>query len=208
MSVLYKGTEGIPADAIVLFDGKDMSNWTKRKDGTPAAWKVENGYMEVVPGHGDILSKELFNDCQVHVEFWLPLMADCKGQARSNSGVYLQSRYEVQVLDSYELDSGFDDCGAIYTQWKPMVNAGRPPEVWQTYDILFKAPRFNELGVKIANARLSVLFNGIWIHNDIEIPQFTGGQFDENIKEPGPLMLQDHNNFVRFRNVWARKLEL
>src|SRR5690606_18910853 len=114
-------------------------------------------YMEVVPKSGDICSKELFYDCQVHVEFWLPLMADQTGQARANSGVYLQGRYEVQVLDSYGLDSGDDDCGAIYKLSPPLENACRPPENWQTYDILFLAPRFNENGRKTDNARISVL---------------------------------------------------
>ncbi len=124
--VLFRGDESIPADAIVLFDGKDLSQWVKRGTNEPAAWKVENGYMEVVPGTGDICTKELFKDCQVHVEFWLPLMADKTGQARANSGVYLQGRYEVQVLDSYQLDSQVNDCGAFYMLATPMVNACRP----------------------------------------------------------------------------------
>ncbi|MGC8863655.1 MAG: 3-keto-disaccharide hydrolase [Armatimonadota bacterium] len=204
---LFKGAESVPADAIVLFDGKDFSGWVKRADrNAPAEWKVENGYVEVVPGTGDVCTRELFTDCQVHVEFWLPLMADATGQKRANSGVYLQGRYEVQVLDSYGLDSKHDDCGGIYRTSAPLVNACRPPEHWQTYDIFFIAPRFNECGVKIANARISVLHNGVWIHHDLDVHEPTGGEIDHNFAEPGPLMLQDHGNLIRYRNIWARKL--
>lgn len=204
--VLYKGAEAVPADATVLFDGTCLSGWKKRGKDEAAAWKIEDGYMEVVPGAGDIVSKELFTDFQLHVEFWLPLMADCKGQARSNSGVYMQGRYELQVLDSYTLDPNIDDCAAIYVLAPPCVNAARPPEEWQTYDILFHAPRFNEHGRKTKNARISVVWNGVWVHNDLEVPDPTGGEIDHEFSQPGPLMLQDHGNLVRFRNVWARKL--
>lgn len=205
---LFKGSEPIPADAIALFDGKDLSGWLKRGKDEPAAWKVENGYFEVVPGTGDIVTKQKFNDFQLHVEFWLPLMADCKGQARANSGVYCQGRYEVQVLDSYELDSKDDDCGGIYKLAAPMVNASRPPENWQTYEIFFKAPRFNEHGTKTTNARISVLHNLIWIHHDLEVPGPTGGEIDHNFSEPGPILLQDHGNLIRYRNIWIRPLSV
>ncbi len=202
---LFSGSETVPSDAVVLFDGKDLSNWVKRDGGQPG-WKVENGCVEVVPKAGDICSKQTFTDCQLHVEFYLPLMADCKGQARANSGVYLQGRYELQVLDSYGLDSTDDDCGGIYTVAAPMVNACRPPEQWQSYDILFHAPRFNHKGVKIANARISVIHNGVWIHDDLEICGPTGGEVDQNYSEPGPILLQEHGNAIRYRNVWVRKL--
>lgn len=203
---LFAGSEPLPADAIVLFDGKDLSAWHKRGSDEPAGWKVENGYMEVVPRTGDICTKQLFHDCQLHVEFWLPLMADASGQGRSNSGVYLQGRYEVQVLDSYTLDSKDDDCGGIYKLAAPMVNASRPPEQWQTYDIFFVAPRVNEHRVKTHNARISVLHNGVWIHHDLEVPQPTGGEIDNNYADPGPILLQDHGNYVRYRNIWIRDL--
>ncbi len=203
---LYKGDECIPGDAIVLFDGKDLSGWHRRGSDEAAGWKVENGYMEVVPGTGDICTKELFEDCQIHVEFWLPLMADCTGQARANSGVYLQGRYEVQVLDSYELEPKDDECGGIYRTAPPMINANRPPEQWQTYEIFFRAPRFNHKGVKTEAARISVLLNGVWIHHDQVMHEPTGGEIDHEFSKPGPLMLQDHGNLIRFRNVWARKL--
>ena len=203
---LFCGSEPAPADAIVLFDGTDLSNWVKCGTQDPAGWKVENGCMEVVPRTGDICSKELFTDVQLHVEFYLPLMADKTGQGRANSGVYLQGRYELQVLDSYGLDSKDNDCGGIYTLAAPMVNACRPPEQWQTYDIFFLAPRFNEKGTKTKNARISVVQNGVWIHHDLEIPQSTGGEIDHNCAEPGPVMLQDHHNLIRYRNIWARRL--
>ncbi len=207
---LYKGSETIPVDAIILFDGKDLSNWIKRGSDDPAGWKVENGYMEVVPGTGDICTKERFADHQLHLEFWLSYMPEAKGQARANSGVYLQGRYEIQVLDSYELDSQEGDCGAIYSMARPLVNACRPPEHWQIYDVFFRAPRFNRnyhpQGVKTQNARISVLHNGIWVHNDLGIPEPTGGEIDRDVAAPGPLMLQDHGNLIRYRNIWVRRL--
>lgn len=205
---LYTGAEAVPTDAVVLFDGTSLDAWLKRGSEEAAAWKITDGYAEVVPGTGDIVTRERFEDCQLHVEFWLPLMADCQGQARANSGVYLQGRYEVQVLDSYGLDSKEDDCGAIYRLAPPMVNSSRPPEQWQTYDILFRAPRFNRLGVKTENARITVLLNGIWIHDSLEVPGPTGGEIDNDFDKPGPIMLQDHGNLIRYRNVWVRKLAL
>ncbi|MGB9619087.1 MAG: 3-keto-disaccharide hydrolase, partial [Armatimonadota bacterium] len=169
---LFKGDECIPADAIVLFDGKDLSEWVSCGSDSPAPWKVENGYVQA--GGGDICTKKLFKDCQLHVEFWLPLMADRPGQARANSGVFLQGwNYEVQILDSYGLKSGAGDCGAIYGITAPMTNACRPPEHWQTFDIFFHAPRFDENGTKIANARISVMQNGVWIHENVEVPHPT-----------------------------------
>ena len=210
VKTLYRGSETIPSDAIVLFDGKDMSGWTKRGSSDPVEWKVENGYMEVVPGTGSICTKELFADHQLHLEFWLPHMPEAKGQARANSGVYLQGRYEIQVLDSYELDSNEGDCGAIYNLARPLINACRPPEEWQTYDVFFRAPRFNRNynpeGAKTKNARISVLHNGIWVHHDLEMPEPTGGEIDRNLATPGPLMLQEHGSKIRYRNVWARRL--
>lgn len=204
---LYKGTEPVPADAIVLFDGKDLSAWTRRGlDETPQ-WKVENGYMEIAPGTGDAVTREEFMDFQLHIEFWLPKLPDAEGQGRSNSGVYLQGLYEVQLLDSYGIDKvSPGDCGGIYNVAPPMVNAARPPETWQTYDIFFRAPRFDEAGNKTASAVVSVLHNGIWIHHNQEIPHPTGGHLDHNHSKPGPIMLQDHGNVLRFRNIWIRPL--
>ena len=203
---LFTGSESRPSDAVVLFDGKDLSRWAKCGSDEPAAWKVENGCMEVRRGAGNICTRQKFTDCQLHVEFWLPLMADAKGQARANSGVYLQGRYEIQVLDSYGLKIGGGDCGAIYGVAPPMVNACRPPEQWQSFDIIFHAPRSDDKGNKTANARMTVLQNGILIHDNVEIPGSTTASMGTDARNPGPIMLQDHGCLVRYRNIWIRPL--
>lgn len=203
---LFVGSEKRPADAIVLFDGRDASKWMNRVTDQPANWKIENGYWEVVPGTGNHRTRQEFGDCQLHLEFWLPLMPDAKGQARANSGVYLQGRYEVQILDSYGLKPGDGDCGAIYGVAPPMVNACRPPETWQSYDIIFHAPRFDEKGELVAKARLTVFHNGVLIHENVEVPSPTRASMDGDNQTIGPLMLQDHGNKVRFRNIWLRPL--
>ncbi len=189
-----------PKPAKVLFDGKDLSQWLARKGGD-ANWTIKDGYMEVVPGTGDIYTKEVFTDFQLHVEFWLPLMADQTGQARANSGVYLQGRYEIQVLDSFGLESQDNDCGAIYKVAAPLVNACRKPEEWQSYDVAFRAARFDGDILK-EKARVTVFHNDVLIHNNLEMPAPTGGALDEDMRKPGPLLLQDHRNPVRYRNVW------
>lgn len=186
--------------ATMLFDGRDLSGWLARKDGE-AKWKIKDGYMEVAPGTGDIYSKQEYGDFQLHVEFWLPLMADKKGQARANSGVYLQGRYEVQVLDSYGLDSQDNDCGGIYKIAKPLVNACHKPEQWQSYDIAFRAARFADGKLK-ETARATVFHNAVMIHNNIEIPIPTGGAVNVDMAKPGPILLQDHGDLVRYRNLW------
>lgn len=201
---LFNGTEPVPADAIVLFDGKDMSQWT-HGNGDPASWKIEDGYA--ITKNADICTKQLFKDCQLHVEFWLPLMAEARGQGRSNSGVFFMGfTYEIQVLDSYGLDSKADDCGSVYSIHAPLVNACRPPETWQTFDAVFHAPKFDVDGDKIANARITVLQNGVLIHDDIDIPYPTPNHDASDPKDPGAIQLQYHGNDVRFRNVWIRPL--
>jgi hypothetical protein len=204
-----KDAEGKPAPpgAIVLFDGKDLSGWVARKGG-PAGWKVENGYMEVVAKTGDILTKEKFGDFHLHVEFWLPLMANAKGQGRSNSGVYLQGRYEVQVLDSYNNETYADgSCGALYKLIAPSKNASKPPEQWQTYDITFRAPRVDAQGKVTEKGRLTVVHNGVPVIDQGTFDRPTGGELDRNLGTPGPVLLQDHGNRVRFRNIWLKPLE-
>lgn len=204
--ILFTGDETRPADAVVLFDGSNLSEWVKAGSGEPAKWKVEHGYMEVVPGSGNICTKKEFGDCQLHVEFWLPLMADAKGQARANSGIYLQGKFEVQVLDSYGLKSQNNDCGAIYGIAAPLVNACRPPEHWQTYDIIFRAPKFDAKGKKTSKARLTVFQNNVLIHDNVEVPNTTSAGINNEKGALGPLMLQDHGNPVRYRNIWLRPL--
>lgn len=204
---LYLGSEAVPKDAIVLFDGKDLSKWVRCGTDQPAGWKVENGYMQVVAGTGDICTKQHFKDCQLHVEFWLPLMAETHGQERANSGVFFMGwTYEIQVLDSYGLQPGNGDCGAIYSIKPPMVNAARPPEQWQTYDMVFHAPRFDATGKKTANAHITVFWNGVLIHDSAEIPSPTPDHSSAEPTGPGPIELQDHGYLIRYRNVWVRPL--
>ncbi|HEV2293658.1 MAG TPA: DUF1080 domain-containing protein [Tepidisphaeraceae bacterium] len=195
---------GAPIGAIVLFDGENTDAWVMRKDGGPCKWQVLED-ESMVAGGGDIISKQNFEDFQLHVEFWLPNSPpEVKGQARGNSGVYLQGRYEIQVLDSYGLHAEKHGCGAIYGKKKPRENACTPPQTWQSYDIKFTAPRFDEEGNKIKSARVSVIHNGVTIHDDVEIDGPTRAAMDDEEQPgPAPIMLQDHGSPVRFRNIYV-----
>lgn len=192
--------------ALVLFNGTDLARWQSRKDGGPAAWEVRDGYMEVKPGTGDIVTRDRFQDYQLHVEFWLPLMADAQGQARSNSGVYNQGRIEVQVLDSYGQPPRDNEAGGIYRVAVPLRNASRKPEHWQCYDIAYRAPRIGPDGKQAAKGSITVFHNGILIHNNVEFDAqtTTSGLPPEgnDYSKPGPILLQDHGNPIRFRNIW------
>jgi hypothetical protein len=158
---------------------------------------------------GDIMTKELFNDFRLHLEFMIPDMPEATGQAKGNSGVFLQGRYEVQVLDSYGIEvPGKGGCGAIYDQFAPLVNACKPPLEWQTYDVFFRAPRCNEDNQVVDPVRLTILQNGIVIHNNIQLPGVTGGATDQNVWESGPLLLQDHGDLLKYRNIWIEPLLL
>ncbi|MBP3347418.1 MAG: DUF1080 domain-containing protein [Clostridia bacterium] len=192
-------------EKIVLFDGKNLDGWTKR-NGEPAEWPIgEDGAMTV--GHGDIVSKETYKDAHIHVEFWLPNMPEESGQGKANSGVYVHGVYEVQVLDSYGIENPESwDCSGIYQQYKPLTNANLPAETWQTYDIYFVAPKYNEAGEVIEDGRMTVIFNGICVHNNIVLYRNTPGGIKDGRHAEGPLLLQDHGNRVRFRNVWIEKL--
>jgi hypothetical protein len=202
---------GAPTGAIVLFDGKDLSGWQTLGQKEPG-WMVENGYMEVKPGKGDIRTKETFGpDCQLHVEFWLPLMADQKGQGRSNSGVYLQGRYEIQVLDSFMNETYANgSVGALYGIITPdkaaHARAIKPPEQWQTFDINFHAPRVDDQGKVTEKGHVTVVLNGVTIIDNGEFDKVTGSPLDEKIGSPGPLRLQDHGCKVRYRNIWLQPL--
>lgn len=196
-----------PSDAVVLFDGTDTAAWQKVKSDEPCPWELRDGGLWCKPGSGGIETKQHFGDCQVHLQFAVPAMPEATGQGKGNSGVYLQGRYEVQILDSFGLESKHDDCGAIYEIAGPMVNACLPAEQWQTYDILFRAARFGADGKLAAPPRMSVIHNGVWIHSNVEVPRTTrAAPYSEMVAE-GPLYLQDHGNTVRFRNVWIRPLE-
>jgi hypothetical protein len=183
----------------------DQSVWkpvTIGQEDKSAAWKLVDGAMQVAAGSGSIVTKQKFADFQLHLEFRLPFMPKQRGQARGNSGVYLQGRYEIQVLDSYGLEGVDNECGGIYKVAAPRVNMCAPPGVWQSYDIAFNAPRFDDKGIKIRNAVVTVRHNGVSIHENLEIPGPTGGALDENVQSPGGIYLQDHGNPVEFRNVW------
>lgn len=201
-------TQTPPDTAVVLFDGTDLNNWTKLDGGAPG-WEVADGAVTVTAGEGDIVSRERFTDFLLHLEFMTPDMPDATGQAKGNSGVFLQGRYEIQVLDSYGIDvPGMGDCGAIYNQFASLVNACKPPLEWQTYDVIFRAARVSESGEIEENARVTVLQNGIVIQNNVQIEGSTGGATDEDAAEPGPLRLQDHGNSVKYRNIWVVPLPL
>ncbi|MEW5981869.1 MAG: DUF1080 domain-containing protein [Acidobacteriota bacterium] len=198
----------VPADAIVLFDGKDLSGWTNSK-GEPARWLVRDGYMEVVKGTGSIRTTQAFGDCQLHVEWASPAAAVGSGQDRGNSGVFLMNMYEVQVLDSYESTTYADGmAAAIYGQFPPLVNASRRPGEWQTYDIVFRAPRFAADGSLVAPARMTVFHNGVLVHDNQELTGPTAHKARPPYAphaERLPVSLQDHSHPVRFRNIWIRE---
>lgn len=199
-------TRGAPSDATVLFDGKDLSRWATM-DGKPAGWASDGTAMTVTTGAGSIVTRDKFADCQLHIEFATPAKVEGEGQGRGNSGVYLQGRYEVQVLDSYNSRTYPDgQCGAIYKQHPPLVNACRAPGEWQTYDIVFRAPRFDGAGRKTANASLTVVHNGVLIQDHADVTGPTGSAPFKESPDPGPLYLQDHGNPVRYRNIWIRPL--
>lgn len=194
-----------PAGAIVLFDGTNFAPWEPVKAGQQdraVAWKIVGGAMQVTAGTGSIVTRQKFTDFQLHLEFRTPFMPKERGQARGNSGVYLQGRYEIQVLDSYGLDGADNECGGIYKVAPPRVNMCAPPGQWQSYDITWRAPRFDEKGEKTGNARVTAIHNGVIIHDNLEIPGPTGGALDENVQAPGGIYLQDHGNPVEYRNIW------
>lgn len=204
--------EKAPSDAIVLFDGTDTSAWINSRDGAPCGWKVENGYMEVQPGVGNIQTKEGFGDCQLHIEWATPTVIEGESQGRGNSGVFLMAKYEIQVLDNYENPTYADGtAGAIYGQCPPLVNPSRPPGEWQTFDIIFEAPRWDAKGKLLCPAYLTVIYNGVVVQHRQAAQGPTGHRTVSDYATPhaatGPLMLQDHRNPVRFRNIWIRELK-
>jgi hypothetical protein len=197
-----------PEGAIVLFDGKNADKWEKKKDKSAVEWKLVDGAMEGYKGHGDILTKEKFGGhFKLHVEFRVPYEPEGKGQGRGNSGVYVQGRYEVQVLDSYGLASQKNDCAAIYEVSAPKVNACKAPTIWQAYDIVFTAPKF-ENGKKTEPARMSVSHNGVLVQDHVSIPvDNTRAGMGGDPSAPGPILLQDHGHPVQFRNIWLLPLK-
>lgn len=201
---------GPPSDAIVLFDGTNLDAWKSRyKEGEAAGWQIENGYMEVVKGQGDIMTKDLFGDIQLHIEWSAPTEIVGEGQGRGNSGVFLQERYEVQVLDSYESQTYANgQAASLYKQSIPLVNATVAPGEWNVYDIIYRAPRFNDDGIKTSDGYVTVIHNGVVVQNHQRLLGTT--EYIGMPKNPahgdGAIILQDHSNPVRFRNIWLRKL--
>ncbi len=200
---------GAPSDAVVLFDGSDLSKWESDKGA--AGWKVEHGYMEVVKGSGGIRTKGGFGDFQLHLEFATPAKVDKSSQDRGNSGVIIYGRFEVQILDSYDNRTYADgESGALYGQFPPLANAAKKPGEWQSYDIIFEAPRWDDAGKLIKKANVTVLHNGVLLHHRKE---FIGevrhkevAVYGRPFPPQGTIHLQDHGNPMRFRNIWIRKL--
>lgn len=196
--------EKAPAEAIVLFNGRNFKQWehTGKFAGQPMQWRLlKDGVMEVRKGKGSIVTKKKFTNFKLHVEFRTPFMPDARDQGRGNSGVYLQERYEVQVLDSYGLEGEDNECGGIYKIGKPLVNMCAPPTQWQTYDITFYAPSEER-----KNAQVTVVHNGVTIHDELQLPTPTGGALNSDVNKPGGIYLQDHGNPVQYRNIWLVEL--
>jgi hypothetical protein len=195
-----------PSDAIVLFDGRDLSQWRRqipKNDPNPAdttpKWKVENGYMEIAPKSGTLFTTNKFSNCQIHVEWATPAEVKGNSQGRGNSGFILQGHPEIQVLDSYQNFTYADgSAAALYGQYPPLVNASRKPGEWQSYDLIYVAPRFDEEKKLVKPALFTVFHNGILVHHAVEVP---------GTAVECPIILQDHNNPVRYRNLWVRKLK-
>jgi hypothetical protein len=199
-----------PSDAIVLFDGKDLSKW-QLGDGAPAKWKVENGYMEVAPKTGSIRTKDKYADFQLHIEFATPANVVGIDQGRGNSGILMNGIYEVQVLDSYNNKTYPDgQAGALYGQSPPLVNASKPPGEWQTYEVIFESPRWDAGGKLVKKANVTVIHNGIILHHKREYlgptPHRGIGTYDRPTPPEMFIELQDHGNPMRFRNIWIRSI--
>lgn len=188
----------------VLFDGTSLDGWYSMSDRSPAKWKLEDGIVTV--GRDCIVSRAEYGDAHIHVEFRIPDMPQASGQGKGNSGVYVHGCYEIQVLDSYGIEKPNEgDCAAIYGMYAPLTNACLPPLEWQTYDIYIRAPRFD--GEQMTEcARMTLLQNGIVVHNNVLLPRATPGGPIHRPVPRGPLMLQDHGNPVSFRNIWVEEL--
>lgn len=201
-----------PSDAIVLFDGTNLDNWVGARDSLAAKWIInKDGSMTVKNGSGDIQTKQNFGDIQLHIEWRNPATPRAKGQNRANSGVFFQGRYEVQVLDNYDnITYANGQAGSVYKQHIPLVNASKPSGEWQTYDIIYHAPKFDQIGRKTKSATVTVLHNGVLIQDHVVIYGTTEyiGIPKNNPHGKGPLKLQDHNDNsgVSYRNIWVREL--
>lgn len=195
-------TSPAQADTYPLFSGQNLSGWVASKTHQKANWKVKEDYLEVVPGTGDIETVATFNDFNLHAEFWIPYLPEKTGQDRGNSGIFLQGRYEIQVLDTYRNETYLDGiCGALYKLIAPTMNASLPPETWQTYDISFKSPRLDNVGHVVEKGEVSVILNGHLVIDRGQFERGTGSAAKYPQGVPGPIRLQDHGSAVRFRNL-------
>lgn len=198
-----------PADAIVLFDGSSLEKWEAVENGNLPEWTVQNGEFTVLPGKGNIQTKHIFEDYQLHIEWKSPAVVKGEGQGRGNSGVFMQGLYEIQILDSYDNRTYSNgQAASIYKQTPPLVNASRKPGEWQSYDIIWTAPRFNQDGSLSQKARVTVLHNGVLVQNNTEVEGTTEfiGKPQIEAHGAGPLVLQDHGDLVSFKNIWIRPL--
>lgn len=199
-----------PANAVVLFDGKGFEQWESSRGGGPVRWTLEGDAMQVAAGKGGIRTKKSFGDCQLHIEWSAPAQVRNEGQQRGNSGVFLMSKYEVQVLDSFNNTTYPDgQAGAVYGQYPPLFNVCRAPGQWQSYDIIFRRPIFRRDGGLERPARMTVLHNGVVIQDNVEIQGATAHKKEAAYQPHAdklPISLQDHNDPVRFRNIWVVEL--
>ncbi len=204
-----KSTAGAPSDAIILFNGTSASAW-QHKNGSEAKWTVADNNMTVKAGSGDIQTKQKFGDCQLHIEWRTPAEVKGEGQGRGNSGIFFMGLYELQVLDSYDNKTYPNgQAGSIYKQHIPLVNACKPPGEWQSYDVVFTAPRFSDNGSVLEPARITVFQNGVLVQNNVTIwgsTQYIGLPTYEKHGAKESIALQDHGNPTSFRNIWIREL--
>lgn len=201
-----------PSDAIVLFNGHDLANWRNADSANvPARWKIGQGYFEVAPGTGNIATKQVFGDCQLHIQWATPAPPSGEGQERGNSGVFMAGKYEIQVLDSYDNPTYADgQAAAMFGQYPPLVNASRRPGEWQTYDVIWHGPRFDSTGALIRPARITVFHNGVLVQDNVALTGPTAFQRrPPYTRDPErmPIVLQDHSFPVRFRDIWVRELK-
>ena len=194
-----------PAGAKVLFNGRSLVGWTA-SDGSPATWKVENGYTVATPADNDIRTDAVFTDFQLHAEYWLPIEPELPLEQKLNSGIYLQGLYELQIIDSFDMPPSMDTAGAYWGVAAPLRNAARPPGQWQWFDIRFRAPRYDTTGQLQIPGTMTVYHNGVQIHSAQPVVRPTGGALGHSPSEPGPIMLQALKGGIRFRNIWIAPL--
>ncbi len=208
-TLVSTSVQSAPSDAIVLFDGGSLNKWQTSQGGNSVDWKIKDDAFTVNPKKGNIQTKDVFEDYQLHIEWKSPEIVKGEGQGRGNSGVFMQGLYEIQILDSYNNRTYSNgQAASVYKQTAPLMNASKKSGEWQTYDIIWTAPRFHEDGTLAKKARVTVLHNGVLVQNNTEIEGTTQFIGKPQIKAhgAGPIMLQDHGDLVSFKNIWIRPL--